>query len=126
MAVTLQRGNPMFDRFDGRFHGTERQWRTFPRQSVGTIKNLLLGVWGRSPQFKWLCRRHSFCLVFRVFHLSTGINYKENIFKALILLGGSYCTYSFVFRRKRVQVLHLLKFLPVVVHNFAAARHVLR
>ena len=73
---------------------------------------------------KW--KQHAGCLVFAVFHLSTGINYKENIFKALILLGGSYCTYSSVFRRKRVQVLHLLKFLPVVVYNFAAAHHVLR
>ena len=51
---------------------------------------------------------------------------KKRFLKAFILLGGSYCTYSFVFRRKRVQVLHLLKFLPVVVHNFAAVRHVLR
>ncbi|MFZ4700875.1 MAG: hypothetical protein ACOYMG_12575, partial [Candidatus Methylumidiphilus sp.] len=51
---------------------------------------------------------------------------KKISLRASILLGGSYCTYSFVFRRKRVQVLHLLKFLPVVVHNFAAARHVLR
>ena len=89
------------------------------------VKNDVGGL-GEKPQFKWVCRRHSFCLVFGVFHLSTGINYKENIFKAFILLGGSYCTYSSVFRRKRVQVLHLLKIFPVFVHNFAAAHHVLR
>ena len=37
---------------------------------------------------KWMRRRRSFCLVFRVFHLSTGINDKENIFKSFHLVRG--------------------------------------
>ena len=43
MVPTLRRGNPVLDRSGGRVHSAERQWRTFPRKSVGTIKAVCLG-----------------------------------------------------------------------------------
>ncbi|MEI6398013.1 MAG: hypothetical protein WCO71_04505 [Pseudomonadota bacterium] len=57
-----------------------------------------VGGLGAKPPSNGCAVGAPFVSFFGVFHLSTGINYKENIFKALILLGGSYCTYSFDFR----------------------------
>jgi len=72
-----------------------------------------------SLSYPYLSRFSSFQLIHRN-------QLQRKYLQSFVLLGGSYCTYSFVFRRKRLQVLHLLKFLPVFVHNFAAAHHVLR